>query len=225
MTDAALGPEELDLLRRRVLNVIGHELRTPVTTLRGLAEQMATEHDEVARTELADAVLRNAIRLEHLVDDLLVAAGVDTALPAADDESSAVAPAARRAWLELAGDEPLDIAGDADVAASRMVLSRLLGALLDNARKYGAGEALVRVSAAGGTVGVDVVSPGATLDPGDAELAGEPFYRGESAVPAASGLGLGLAVARALARQRGGDVTLSATTEGVIAHVELPEAR
>ena len=224
VADPTLGPDELELLRRRVLNVVGHELRTPVTTLRGLAERLSTETDEAARAELTDAVRRNAVRLERLVDDLLVAAGVSTALPVDDTESTAVAAAAQRAWHEVAGDEPLAIEGDATVAVSALTLSRVLGPLLDNARRYGTGPVQVRISSAAGTVTVEVVSPGGVLSPTDAALACEPFYRGEAAVPVASGLGLGLPVARGLARQRGGDVTLAAAPEGAVTRLELPSA-
>ena len=41
---------EVDLLRRRVLNVVGHELRTPITTLRGLAELLGTTPDDPLKT-------------------------------------------------------------------------------------------------------------------------------------------------------------------------------
>ena len=46
---AVAGSEDLDLLRRRVVNVVGHELRTPVTTVRGLAESLAAAEDEETR--------------------------------------------------------------------------------------------------------------------------------------------------------------------------------
>ena len=196
MTEPAVGPDDLDLLRRRVLTVIGHELRTPVTTLRGLAEQLATSGDASACTELVDAVLRNAVRLERLVDDLLVAAGVDTALPEVDGETTAVAAAVGRAWQEVAPGEPLDVDGDASVASSPLTLSRMLRPVLDNAHTYGTGRPRVRVGVgdAGDVVTIEVDSPGAALTAGDAVLATEPFYRGESAVPVAHGLGLGLTV-------------------------------
>ncbi|HYD08645.1 MAG TPA: histidine kinase dimerization/phospho-acceptor domain-containing protein, partial [Acidimicrobiales bacterium] len=71
--------EALDLLRRRVVNVVGHELRTPVTIVRGLAESLAVANDDVAREQLIAALVRSSARLEGLVDELLLAAGVSTA--------------------------------------------------------------------------------------------------------------------------------------------------
>lgn len=66
------------MLRRRVLNVVGHELRTPVTTLRGPADALEGAGTDTERVQLADALVRSARRLESLVDDLLVAMGVTT---------------------------------------------------------------------------------------------------------------------------------------------------
>jgi signal transduction histidine kinase len=57
-------------LERRALNVIGHELRTPATTVRGLAELFAAGVQPDERPDLVDALVRNARRLESLVDDL-----------------------------------------------------------------------------------------------------------------------------------------------------------
>ena len=67
--EAAL--DALDLARRRFVNVVGHELRTPVTTLRGLSEELiqATE-DELS--DLAPAILRSARRVESLLDALIL---------------------------------------------------------------------------------------------------------------------------------------------------------
>ena len=66
--EAAL--DALDLARRRFVNVVGHELRTPVTTLRGLSEELILATEEELR-DLAPAILRSARRVETLLDDLL----------------------------------------------------------------------------------------------------------------------------------------------------------
>jgi signal transduction histidine kinase len=70
-------------------------------------------------------------------------------------------------------------------------------------------------------VTIAVVSGGAPK-PEDLALALEPFYRGEAAVTAAPGLGIGLAVANALATQDGGRVAVGAEGDTVVASVELP---
>jgi two-component system, OmpR family, phosphate regulon sensor histidine kinase PhoR len=72
---------DVDLLRRRVLNVVGHELRTPVSTLAGLATELENCDDARVRDELVAAVARNARRLDRLVRDLLLAASIETVVP------------------------------------------------------------------------------------------------------------------------------------------------
>jgi len=59
--------DALDLARRRFVNVVGHELRTPVTTLRGLSEELADATEDELR-DLTPAIVRNARRVEALVD-------------------------------------------------------------------------------------------------------------------------------------------------------------
>ena len=71
----------LNAARGRFIAVAGHELRTPVTTLRGLAEELVRavdppDADELA--ELAPAILRSARRVEVLLDDLLLATDITT---------------------------------------------------------------------------------------------------------------------------------------------------
>src|SRR5258706_7445207 len=78
------GLDELDAIRRRVVNVVGHALRTPVTTMVGMANALEATEDGPTRAMLVDRLARNASRVERLLDDLLLAAGVSTAAPAGD---------------------------------------------------------------------------------------------------------------------------------------------
>jgi signal transduction histidine kinase len=198
---------DLDLLRRRVVNVVGHELRTPVTTVRGLAESLAAATDEQTRRELTTALVRSAARLERLVDDLLLASGVLTASPVGDAVAVDLAAAVRDAgW-------PASVEGAATIAARAESVERILEPIVDNARRHG--EPIeVRVSASGGGAIIDVESSGPELGEGDVLLLCEPFFRGEAAVMTAPGLGLGLAIARTIARAEGGDVQAHARAGG-----------
>jgi len=213
---AAAESEELDLLRRRVVNVVGHELRTPVTTLRGLAEQLVQAPDEESRRPLLDALVRSAVRLEQLVDDLLLASGIFTASPAGDPADVDLAAAVRRAgW-----DGPVQ--GEAVARAIPEAVDRVLAPIVDNARRHG-DPLEVRIEAHGDQVVVDVESGGPVIEAGDAALLCEPFFRGEAAVMTAPGLGLGLAVARTVARYQGGDVHAHPRAGGgLVVRVELP---
>src|SRR3954447_7650973 len=62
---------EVDALRRRVLNVIPHALRTPITTFRGLTEALVHATDDEIRNDIGPALRRLAAQAEHLLDDML----------------------------------------------------------------------------------------------------------------------------------------------------------
>lgn len=218
---------EIDQIRRRVINVVGHELRTPITTLRGLADLLDATDDPEARATLHDALRRTAKRAESLLDDLLVAAGVTTALPVGEPEPTPVSGAAYEAWhlLGCAGDPTITGDADAVVLARPGVVRRALVLLVDNAVKYGTGPVGMSAARDGSTIVLEVTNDAEPLPVPDLELGFEPFYRGERAVTLAPGLGLGLAVARALARQHGGDVELRQPAPGsVVARLVLPAA-
>ena len=220
-TDASyadLSANELDLLRRRVVNVVGHELRTPVTTVRGLAESLIEAGDDRTRSELATALVRSAIRLERLVDDLLLASGVFTASPVGEAAPVDLADAITRAgW-------PAAVEGRATALARAAAVDRILDPIVDNARRHG--EPLeVRLGETDDRALVDVESTGPELAEGDATLLCEPFFRGEKAVMTAPGLGLGLAIARTIARAEGGDVHAHPRVGGgLVVRIELPRA-
>lgn len=198
---------EVDLLRRRVLNVVGHELRTPITTLRGLAELLGTTPDDPVKTAaVRDAIQRSARRIEGLLDDALVALGVSTALPVGDAEPTPVAGVLAEAWHGVA-DGDLVVEGTATALVHPDGFRRALACLLDNARKYG-GDVRVAVSEQHGHAVVVVADAGPGIAAGEEDLLFEPFFRGERAVMTAPGLGLGLTVAQRLLEHDGGSVAL-----------------
>lgn len=217
---------EVDLLRRRVLNVIPHALRTPITTFRGLAQALEFASDDEIRTQITPALQRLAAQAEHLLDDMLIAAGISTALPTGQAVPTAVAATVRNVWSSVGGsDTDLQVRGDAQVSAIDGVLSKILVHVLDNARKYGQPpvEVEVEVDAATATVHLEIADHGEAR-PDDIAAAFEAFFRGEGAVVACSGLGVGLSVARMLAEQAGGSLALALRDGRTVAELELPAA-
>lgn len=215
---------EVDALRRRVLNVIPHALRTPITTFRGLAEALATATDEEIRDQIGPALRRLAAQAEHLLDDMLIAAGYTTALPTAAPIATPVAETVRAVWAEVGSDVRLDLTGGegVDVTAPEGSLFKMLVHLLDNASKYG--EPPVRVDVAevdGSRVQIDIHAGGSA--PADLGMLTEPFYRGEAAVMRAPGLGVGLTVTAALAEQAHGTLEVGADDAGdLVTRLVLP---
>ena len=206
-------------VERRAINVIGHELRTPASTVRGIAEVLAADPDAHTRAELVAALLRNSRRLEALLDDLLTATSVTTALPVGPTERIALADEIRKNWAQEKG---LEIAGAGTVLARESSVSRILAAVLDNARTYGDPPLAVAIAPSGDTVVASFDSPGPELPPEDIRLALQPFWRGERAVTTAPGLGLGLTVAELLANHEGGRLWVETRPGGgMLTHVEL----
>ena len=217
-----LGPEALEFVRDRVIHVVGHELRTPLTTVRGLAELLDEASEDELRETLIPALVRNARRAERLLDDLLIAAEIDTARPtdpsAPVDLGALVAAATDGTRVGVEGAPSGPVLAHADAVA------HAIGHLVDNAEQYGDGPSVVRFEGGGGTV-VAVFETPVDHEMPDLQLGFELFFRGEQAVTRAAGLGVGLPVARALARMDGGDVTIHQDGSTVVARLVLPSAR
>lgn len=221
---------DVDALRRRVLNVIPHALRTPITTFRGLAEALPSATPDEVEQEIGPALRRLAAQAEHLLDDMLIAAGYTTALPTTPITDTPVAATVREVWgvfapLAGVGVEHLVLEAPDDLVAALPTgsLAKVLVHILDNAAKYGEQPTTVRASAvAGGGARIEVDSPGPAVP--DLAMACEPFYRGERAVMRAAGLGVGLTVARALVEQVGGSLEVVAHEDGtgVVTIVTVP---
>ncbi|MEA3075831.1 MAG: two-component system, OmpR family, phosphate regulon sensor histidine kinase PhoR [Actinomycetota bacterium] len=216
---------EVDQLRRRVLNVLPHALRTPITTFRGLAEALPNATEEQIRRDIAPALRRLAAQAEHLLDDMLVAAGYTTALPTGPKVATPVASTVVAVWADVGGDRRLhqiEVDPNLQVKAATGALHKMFVHLLDNAAKYGQ-EPSVRAVADNGKVTIEVKTKGPQLP--DVGMFTEPFYRGEAAVTMTSGVGVGLTVARALAEQAGGSLEVrGADGGGLVAELVLETA-
>jgi two-component system phosphate regulon sensor histidine kinase PhoR len=219
--------EALNRARGRFVAVVGHELRTPVTTLRGLVEELPNADLETIR-ELTPAIVRSARRVESLLDDLLLATDITTVLPVGEPEVIDLVATAQATWDALEVDADLELSGDTEVEARMRAGAgdTLLERVLDNARRYGKPPYRLHSEASDGRVRVTVSSEGAEMQPDDVHLAFELFYRGEAAVTSAPGFGLGLPVARALARQHDGELTIEPRAGGGLdVCIDLPAVR
>ncbi|MGI8792568.1 MAG: sensor histidine kinase [Acidimicrobiales bacterium] len=214
---------EVDALRRRVVNVIPHALRTPITTLGGLAMALSSATEQQVREEIAPALQRLAMQAESLLDDMLIAAGMSTALPTERPVPTAVIPVAEEVWVSLGGEPPLVFTGDRTSTASLPpgVLFKVLVHVLDNSIKYGEPPHGLSVEAADGGTLIQVTDRGEVTQ-ADLTSAVEPFFRGERAVIAAPGLGVGLAVVAALLDQVGGHVAIESSGQGTTVTLQVP---
>ena len=188
-----------------------HELRTPLTRIRLLAERALRGASSQGRLELAEQ-LREIDRMVRLVDSLLVLARDSQSEPhGRPGESVNLADLVRGIAAQVPGDgaatPTVDSPDEAIVVGDEGLLRIAVENLIDNARKFAAQAEEVRVSLTetGGRVRLTVAQPGEPI--ADRERVFERFYRGEPAAADHPGHGLGLSLARHIARLHGGDVT------------------
>jgi signal transduction histidine kinase len=192
--------------QREFIADASHQLRTPLSGLRlRLEEARASTGDQDAHEEI-DAGLRELDRLSAIVTELLVLsqAGEVDAPPERVDLEDAARRAVARWDGARAGGVPADgFCPPAD-------LDRALDALVENALHYGNGEVVVR-SLPGA---LEVLDRGPGLAPDELAAVFERFHRGDAGRAGPAGTGLGLPIARELARRWGGDVTLANREDG-----------
>ena len=221
---------EAEQLEERLLTLVGHEMRTPLTTIFGTLTTLrhyAERVDHGARDDLLDAGLRASRRLERLVEALLMAARLD-----ADDVTFRRTPVLVRGVVadSVASSGAVDrVAIDVPVAlgviADPVHLGTVVQQLVENAVVHG-GDGPVEVVAIDrgtGVVSIEVRDEGPGIPEEEQEAALGRFRRiGDHALP---GTGLGLYLARRLVEGMGGELRLvSAAGEGTTVIVRLPAA-
>ena len=183
-----------------------HQLRTPLSGLRlRLEEAHAATGDAEAREEI-DAGLREVDRLSAIVSELLVlsqAGEIDAPPERVDLEDAARRAVARWDGVRAGG-------GPGDGFCPRADLDRTLDALVENALNYGDGDVEVRSQPGA----LEVLDRGPGLAPDELTAVFERFHRGHAGRAGPAGTGLGLPIARELARRWGGDVTLANREDG-----------
>lgn len=207
--------------RGRLLAAISHDLRTPVTRMRLRADQV--EPPELRERFLADLdeirdLLSTTIDFVRSTDSREATAAVDvTALLESLAEDCLELHAGQTGLTEQAGLAPLRITvhGTAEgrpthIQAQPLALKRCLSNLLENAVRYGGGQVDIEVRDTGDTLSVAIRDRGPGLPEHYTDKVFEPFFRVEhSRNRQTGGSGLGLSIARNIARQHGGDITLT----------------
>lgn len=197
--------------QRRFVSDASHELRSPLATIRQHAE-LAQAHPEVTSIgELAEVVSEEGLRLQGIVESLLLLARLDegaSTLDEAVDLDDIALGEVRR--LRAAG---LDVDGTGIHAARVHGDPRLLGQLVrnlaDNAARHSRGRVAIAVIPSDGYVFVTVEDDGAGVLAEERERIFERFVRlDEARSRDAGGSGLGLAIARGIAASSGGSLTV-----------------
>ncbi|MFN3438641.1 MAG: DUF4118 domain-containing protein [Acidovorax sp.] len=206
---------ESERLRNSLLSAISHDLRTPLASLVGLAESLAMVQPPLPPQQqgLTEAIQQSAQRMSALVNNLLDMARLEAGAvqlnmawqPLEEVVGSALAASAsaiatHKVDVHLPDDLPL-------LQIDAVLMERVLVNLLENAAKYTpVGTAIhIRAQAQSDAVALTLTDEGPGLPKGREELLFEKFERGarESATP---GVGLGLAICRAIVQAHGGSI-------------------
>jgi two-component system OmpR family sensor kinase len=223
--------------QRAMMADVSHELRTPLARIR-VALELAAEDPVAAKDVLAD-VGTDLDEIDQLIEDILTTARLDL-----DDPQKSVAMLERhetrvgeladRAAERFTARHPGRVlerrvaSNDREITCDAALLRRALDNLLDNAAKYSAAETSIVLEVStppkNGAVRFEIVDRGIGMSADELERAFTPFWRADtSRTRKTGGVGLGLALARRIARAHGGDVTLdSRPGRGTTARLEIP---
>ena len=232
----------LEGMRRDFVANVSHELKTPLTAVRGFTEPLLEGGVEPGQAkEFLRRILANLDRMQLLVDDLLDLTRIESGGWKPELEDVSIGAVVRRVWRRM---EPLaearsirlalDQATDDDrVSADPKALEQILANLLDNAIRYSPAGGAVVVSVRGardadGTAAarVAVTDAGPGIPSGHVDRVFERFYRVDAGRSrAAGGTGLGLAIVKHLVGAHGGSVGIdSELGRGTTVWFELPAA-
>jgi signal transduction histidine kinase len=187
---------------------VSHELKTPITAIRGAAELLTDQWATMSEAQ-REKFLRNidfdAERMQRLVTRLLHLARIENAGEAHGETrireaiDTLTARHGERVRVTIDADVPPTIAMPDELFTSAV------GNLVDNAVRHGGQELVeMRVRVDGQHLRIDIIDKGAGISPANQTKIFERFFTTERA---GGGTGLGLTIVRAIARRRGGDVT------------------
>ena len=211
----ALVSMESERLRNSLLAALSHDLRTPLTVLVGLGDVLASSQPPLspAQRETAEAIQDEARRMSALVTNLLDMARIesgDVTLHLEWQPFEEVVGASVNATRGLLKGHTLNLSipgGLPMVRFDAVLIERVLVNLLENAAKYTPPGSVITLSAevVADRLSVSVADDGPGLPPGGEEAVFQKFTRGEreSATP---GVGLGLAICRAIVGAHHGEI-------------------
>ncbi len=214
-----------------------HELRTPLTNIRLYVEQAVDEGeaDPQVRAQALNVINSEARRLERIVADMLSVAEIEAgslSIRPGDVRTDALFDDLTNDYAAQAAEKSIELAFDIPpkmpvIHADRDRLGQALHNLVGNALKYTppGGKVTVRVETPeqGGLV-VHVIDTGIGIDPEECERIFDRFYRAnDRRIAHVTGSGLGLALAREIARLHGGDIEVeSKLDQGSTFTITLP---
>ena len=226
--------KKLDHLKSEFINIAAHELRTPLAILLGYASVMAEEEiSEIDRGRL-DVIIRNAMRLSSLIDDMLNLSYLETGQVELDIEEVDLSDVVQEAILDtkdMAGEKSLQITVNVPVnfpvlATDRRKLDLIVMNLLSNAIKYTpeGGDISIKACLDGDKAVVSITDTGIGIPPEERDKIFDRFYQVEDSLTRQhGGIGLGLAIVKSFVELCEGDIWVeSEIGKGSTFTFELP---
>jgi K+-sensing histidine kinase KdpD len=212
---------ETDRVRAGLLSAVGHDLRTPLATIKAAVSSLRQQDvpwSERDRDELLETVEESTDRLDALIDNLLSMSRLQVGAVSVHPEPVSAQEAIGRALLHEERPVLVDVPEDLPlVLADPGLLDRVLANLLDNALRHSPRDHPVEVRARPGTppatVCIDVIDHGPGVSAAQWDTIFTPFQRlGDR--DASTGVGLGLAIARGFTEAMHGRLRPSSTPGG-----------
>jgi signal transduction histidine kinase len=223
---------QVDQARNLLLGMLGHDMRSPLQTIQMTASYLAALNAGEKVSVAASRLIRSGVRMQALLDDMLdfnrtrLGLGVNIAPTEGDlakqlaDELDLLRAVHPDRELEL------DIVGDCRGVWDSRRLQQLLGNLVLNAIKYGSPDAPVRVTLTGeqAEVLLEVKNSGTAIERSTLDRIFDPLQRGPNHLDrnTDSSLGLGLYIAREIAKAHGGGIEARSDETETVFVVRLP---
>jgi signal transduction histidine kinase len=230
---------ELLRLKEEFLLDVAHELRTPISALTASLDLVHQDAISMPREELRAMVgtlRRSALRLEHLVENLLDAGSIEAGTFEVRAVPSSLPDVLEDSLLfvrSIFDSKDQQLVTHFGRGADRVVCDprrtgQVFANLLGNAGKYGTerSEITLRADSSAGFVKVTIHNDGPAIPPDELTRLFQRFFRSRNVRSEMGGLGLGLTICRAIVQAQGGEIGVdSAPDRGTSVHFTLPKAR
>jgi signal transduction histidine kinase len=220
--------QEAFMSQRRFLSDASHELRTPMTVVRGQLELLSMDVESAAGRRSMAIAIEELDRMGRIVEDLLLLARLDEGMRLAEEPVEVelvVGEALLRGMLSGSGDVTVNVSPGLTVTADPDRVLQVLTNLVTNAVRHGSNAPIgIFARREGPMVKIEVSDRGPGISPEDLPHVFERLYRGSKArSQAPGGAGLGLAIAASLVKAMGGTIEVDSTTGlGTTFTVTLP---